>query len=699
MMDATQANEKEGPSVSDAVKYSSTQMNATMPAYDETHGDGVRVVFIGNSITVHPIAPNLGWHDLWGMSASALEKDYVHLVIRGIEEATGKKADCRIRGLADFERDFSSFDWGRIQDLVDFKPDYLVVALGENVAALETQEERLAFREAFKKLLGCFAAGRSKPNTVVRGVFWPCEWKDDLMAHAASDYALAFVKADLASDPAMRALGLFEHPGVQNHPGDKGMAEIARRILEGFFPTDSGYTAQVNGSPAAVRPIRLSAMPFNQWAPGYQRPVDQTEIGGMMNFETEGACELRVKAAREFRTARVRPLSAGVTPVVADGEICFTLPGPGYYVLELDGYHRPLEIFANPRRDFTEERRNANIVFGPGRHEPVVVKLKSHDRVFIDMDAFVLGSFQVDGAEDVRISGYGVICGSRNRRDGNDCYREGMDGAVRIIDSKRVVIDGPVVLDSCCWCVSAFNSSDLEFANMKVTGAWRYNTDGIDVCNSQRVHIHDCFVHSFDDTIVIKGNYPKADRRDPVEDIHVERCVCWCGWGRTLEIGLETWAPYFRGILFEDCDLIHNCHGALSVHQGGPAPIEDITFRNIRIEYDASEMQPVLQDGGRDQKVVCSSPWSGNWLTVTNNRMFVPNGPYSNLALDPDLFTCPLGTFRRLSIDGVTITLDEGAKKPGREICASPGSALGEISISNILEQRNGTVSHRRQNR
>ena len=179
--------------------------------------------------------------------------------------------------------------------------------------------------------------------------------------------------------------------------------------------------------------------------------------------------------------------------------------------LELPGFHAQLPPV---------------LPFGPGIHDPVVVKLKSHDRVFIDRDAFVLGSFQVDNAEDVKVYGYGIICGSRNRRVGDNCYREGMDGAVRIIDSKDVVFDGPTVLDSCCWCVSAFNSSNLEFAHIKVTAAWRYNTDGIDICNSQHVRIHDCFIHSFDDTIVLKGNFPEFDRKDPEEDIHVARCVC-----------------------------------------------------------------------------------------------------------------------------------------------------------------------------
>lgn len=41
----------------------------------------------------------------------------------------------------------------------------------------------------------------------------------------------------------------------------------------------------------------------------------------------------------------MRPLSANVTPSVDGDEISFTLPKCGFYVLELDDFHRPLEIF------------------------------------------------------------------------------------------------------------------------------------------------------------------------------------------------------------------------------------------------------------------------------------------------------------------------------------------------------------------
>ncbi len=668
--------------ISDAEKNKSSQMNATKASAAFSNEGGVRVVFIGNSITLHEPAPQIGWLDNWGMAASAPEKDYVHLVIRGIEAETGRKADVRIRNLADFERGFTTYDFSAVQDLIDFNPDYLVVALGENVAELPTQEERLAFRAAFKKLLEGFIRGRSVPTAVVRGVFWRNDWKDEMMEHAASDLSMPFVKADVGGDDSMRAIGLFKHEGVQAHPGDKGMAEIARLILEGLFPKDSGFEAWVDGKPVTVRPIRISAMPFNQWGADYQRPMDQTEIAGMVNIEADGPVRFRVKPSREFNEAVVRPLKASVTPVIDGGAIDFTLPGAGYYVLELDGYHRPLEIFVEPVRDFAKERAEANIVFGPGRHEPVVVKLKSHDRVYIDRDAFVLGSFQVDGAEDVKVSGYGIICGSRNVRVGNHCYREGMDGAVRIIDSKNVVFDGPVVLDSSCWCVAAFNSSNLEFSHIKVTAAWRYNTDGIDICNSQHVRIHDCFVHSFDDTIVLKGNFPKFDSKDPEEDIVVQRCVCWCGWGRTLEIGLETWAPYYKGIVFEDCDLIHNNGAALSVHLGGPCVVEDVTYRNIRIEYDASEMESIYQGGGRDQKVVCKSPFSGCWLAVTNGKMFNPQSSYNSFGYDAS--NDPYGTFRKLTVEDIDITVGKGAVQPSYVVRAEPGSVFGDISISNV---------------
>ena len=202
---------------------------------------GVRILFLGNSITIHPVMPEIGWYHEWGMAAETAEHDYVHLVSRGIERETGRPADVRISNLASFERGFRNYQFEKNREFIDFQAEYLVVALGENVEDLETTEERQEFGFAFQKLLGCFLSGNKKPYTVVRGVFWPNEWKDEILSGVAAKLNATFVKADIAGDKNMLALGKFEHKGVQNHPGDKGMAEIARRILCGFFPRSKSY--------------------------------------------------------------------------------------------------------------------------------------------------------------------------------------------------------------------------------------------------------------------------------------------------------------------------------------------------------------------------------------------------------------------------------------------------------------------------
>lgn len=221
---------------SDAEKFASTEMNAAHAETSTDVGGGVRIVFIGNSITLHGSLPKIGWTNNWGMAASAAEKDYVHLVTRGIEKRTGRAASVKVRNLAAFERNYRTYDIGRsLADLVAFDPDYLVVALGENAPSLDAKEDETAYRQAFHALLKAFLSGTRRPRTAVRGVFWPNAAKDRAMSAVAVEFGVPFVRTDFSDDPSMRAVGLFEHKGVANHPGDKGMAETARRILSALL--------------------------------------------------------------------------------------------------------------------------------------------------------------------------------------------------------------------------------------------------------------------------------------------------------------------------------------------------------------------------------------------------------------------------------------------------------------------------------
>lgn len=246
--------------VSDAELNNSAEMNrgVTAPTYRRAVEGGVRVLFIGNSITLHAPKPSIGWTSFCGMAASAREKDFVHLVTAGIERKTGRKADLLVRNLADFERGFESYDLKLIDDLVAFRPDYLVVSLGENVRPLKDDADRAAFRTSFRNLLKRFSEVE-RSRFVVKGAFWPNQSRDEIIGQVANELAVCFVSAPCRGN-ADRALGLFAHAGVANHPGDEGMKMMADKVLDALA---SQGPLQVGFSRVDITP------PMGIFMPGY----------------------------------------------------------------------------------------------------------------------------------------------------------------------------------------------------------------------------------------------------------------------------------------------------------------------------------------------------------------------------------------------------------------------------------------------
>lgn len=194
-----------------------------------------RVLFLGNSITRHGPAPKIGWTGDWGMAASALEKDYVHLTARGLEALAGKKPEIRFANIADFERNPGAFDLDvRLKAELDFRPTLVILAVGENVPALKSEEDKARFKASLDKLLGAAKTSGAGPSVVVRSCFWADAAKDDILRKACAEAGGSFVDiAALGKDASnyARAERSFDHAGVAAHPGDKGMAAIADAIL------------------------------------------------------------------------------------------------------------------------------------------------------------------------------------------------------------------------------------------------------------------------------------------------------------------------------------------------------------------------------------------------------------------------------------------------------------------------------------
>ncbi len=187
-----------------------------------------KVLFLGNSITLHGPAPAIGWAGNWGMAASVKEKDYVHLLTADIARATGQSPEIRVRNIADFERGYDTFDFEK-----QFRDDLVVLAIGENVAELTTDEARANYAKAFARLLSILHQ-QSESTVFVRGCFWKNETKDAIMRKATADAGATFVDIkELGGDEsnAARSERSIEHAGVAGHPGDKGMRAIADAVF------------------------------------------------------------------------------------------------------------------------------------------------------------------------------------------------------------------------------------------------------------------------------------------------------------------------------------------------------------------------------------------------------------------------------------------------------------------------------------
>lgn len=193
-----------------------------------------RILFLGNSITLHGPSAKVSWTGNWGMAASAADKDYVHLVSKALADRGGQAPEVLVENIATFERQYGTYEVGTaLRKHLDFKPDVLVLAIGENVAALTTDEAKAQFRAAVTALLTAFKEG-SQPRLFVRSSFWPDAAKDGILKEVCDTLGGTYVDISALSKDERnyaRSERSFAHAGVANHPGDQGMQAIADALV------------------------------------------------------------------------------------------------------------------------------------------------------------------------------------------------------------------------------------------------------------------------------------------------------------------------------------------------------------------------------------------------------------------------------------------------------------------------------------
>ena len=413
----------------------------------------------------------------------------------------------------------------------------------------------------------------------------------------------------------------------------------------------SDFAITVNGQPTRAVTTRVSAMPFNRYWPGKQRPLQQTELASYLALSTdEPELEFLLTPSRAFQEVTIRPLSAGICPQVENGSIRFSARAPGQYTVELDGPHHALHLFLDPILSFESPKPYETVLnFGPGVHTIGHRELLSDTTVFIHRDAVVYGSFWAVGAKNIRILGEGVLDGSHferttentllaydyartsdeswekqqigDRIDGNDpCfsdlshYQPGSGTWVyrdreqfgRLLEtmapvqtglsfyaSENIFISGVIFRNCAGLSITQAGCRNVHYDRVKLIGMWRYNSDGIDFYNCQNCSVRNCFLRTFDDSVCVKGQIGWDTR--PSSDILVEKCVIWNDWGHAMDIGVDTVAPEICNITFRDCDCIHTSGTVLDVGNEDRANIHHILFENLRIEFSKHDLHQQFQ--------------------------------------------------------------------------------------------------------
>lgn len=370
--------------------------------------------------------------------------------------------------------------------------------------------------------------------------------------------------------------------------------------------TDTAIT--VNGMECYVYDTNVNHT--RQWVSNYCPPISRTPVA---YFDFEGRAEITVTLHdREINEVSLSPASYGIIPKVdkEKNTVTFVIEQPDTYTLQFNqSPERAVHLFANPLETDVPDFNDPNvIVIEPGEWNVDSIMLKKGQTLYLSGGSVVHGVINANFEKDIKVCGRGILDGSQY---------EGWKGTDAHIPLKfdhcsNVVLKDIIVLNSNAWVCQAYDSTDGIIDGLKIVSP-RPNGDGISLQSCQNYEVKNCFVRSWDDSLVVK-NYDQN-----TENVHFSNMQLWTDLAQSMEIGYETNKGNKEGasitkVSFENITVLNNFHKpVISVHNGDDAIISDILFKNIVVEHeeigsgDGSEM-PYLIDINIMQ--------NGNWSTT-----------------------------------------------------------------------------------
>ena len=192
----------------------------------------------GNSITCHGPLEGTAWQQTAGMAASAPEKDWVHLIIKMLQERTQRKFPTEVSNAADiFERNFRAFSPEKFADAFQaISADIILFQLGDNAHFFESDDKEV-FVRSYTNFINAFR--REDRLLLMTSPFYPYRRQEEATREVALNTGIFY--ANIAHlqllDQRNLAIDQYQyHEFIEQHPSDRGMQGIAESVFAVLYP-------------------------------------------------------------------------------------------------------------------------------------------------------------------------------------------------------------------------------------------------------------------------------------------------------------------------------------------------------------------------------------------------------------------------------------------------------------------------------
>jgi hypothetical protein len=229
---------------------------------------------------------------------------------------------------------------------------------------------------------------------------------------------------------------------------------------------------------------------------------------------------------------KISPLSAGIEPQINKDAhtVSFRLVTPGNYTLQFDDSpERALHIFTNhiEKEEDKPDPQDPNVIcFGPGEWTVDSLSLSKGQTLYLAGGCVLHTNVNANFISDVKVCGRGILDGSAYEGwKGREAYVP-----LKFGHCKGTEIRDIVVLNSNAWVVEAYDCEDGVIDGLRIISS-RPNGDGMSIQSCAHYKISNCFVRSWDDSLVVKNYDLNSD------DIFFRDMQLWTDLAQSMEIG------------------------------------------------------------------------------------------------------------------------------------------------------------------